>query len=69
MRLVLVCLSLLLVALVGACSSTVPKSYLPVDSPLRAWAAPEKDEPTTPPPAPAPAAKPESKKPAKGATK
>ena len=62
MRLVLVCASLLFAA---ACSTTVPKSYLPVDSPLHAWAAPEQDEPTTPAAAPAPAPAPSAdKKPA-----
>ncbi len=67
MRLVVVCFSVLLIA---ACSSSVQKSYLPVDSPLRAWAAPEAGEAAPPPaPTPAPPAKPESKKPAKGATK
>ncbi len=41
-----------------ACGST-GKSYIPVDSPLRPWQAPENDEPTAAPPAakaPAPAA-------------
>ena len=65
MRLVLVCAALAIIVLgAAACSTTVPRSYLPVDSPLHAWAAPEQDEPAAPAPAPAPAPSTVDKKPA-----
>jgi hypothetical protein len=63
MRLVRLGLSFVGVVLVGgACSTTVPKSYLPVDSPLHAWAAPDQEAASEAPAPPPPEKKPAPKK-------
>jgi hypothetical protein len=57
----------LLIAPVFMACATPPKAYIPVDSPLKPWEAPEADayasEAPAPEPAPAPAPAPTSTKP------